>query len=70
MKKVLPVITGDGYSDLDIEDGGTASVEYLRMSLGEMAEHEAHKIRQSLKAYCARDTEGLAWIVNKLREMV
>jgi len=31
IKKVLPAITGKGYSDLDINDGQTASLEYLRL---------------------------------------
>ena len=69
LKKVLPAVTGIDYSDLDIGDGGTASVEYLRMSLGSILESEALKIHKSLEEYCGRDTEALAWIVNKLREL-
>ena len=59
LKKVLPSVTGTGYSDLDIEDGGTASIEYLRMSLGKVSESEASVVHKSLKEYCGRDTEVL-----------
>ncbi len=59
-------LTGQGYDDLGIQEGGTASNEFLRVTFGDVEEKEQRKVRQQLLEYCGRDTEGMIWIVEKL----
>ena len=70
LKAVLPAITGRGYEDLDISDGQLASITFLAATYGDMPEDERVKVMTNLEQYCGRDTEGMIWIVEKLREIV
>jgi len=65
----LPAITGRGYEDLDINDGQLASTTFLGATFGDMPEDEKVKVMTDLEQYCGRDTEGMIWIVNKLKEL-
>ena len=57
LKRVFSVLCpGEGYSDLDIQDGGMAAVLYQQFLDGETA------LRPALLAYCARDTWALAQV--------
>jgi hypothetical protein len=67
IKDVLPAITGKGYDDLEIQEGQAASIAYLVSAYGDIPPEEKAKIRQYLLTYCGRDTEGMMWIVEKLR---
>jgi hypothetical protein len=67
MKAVLPVVTGKSYQDLDIQEGGTASLEFQRITFGDVSKAERAKVRKQLEDYCCLDTKGMAWIVEKLR---
>ena len=58
IKAVLPTLTGKSYEGLEIAEGGTASLEYLRVTFGEADEKELQKVRRQLEKYCALDTEG------------
>jgi hypothetical protein len=70
IKAVLPALTGKGYDGMEISDGGTASSEYLRVTFGEeVSEEESRRVRKNLEEYCGLDTEGMVWIVDKLRKM-
>ncbi|MFC2041395.1 DUF2779 domain-containing protein [Chloroflexota bacterium] len=69
LKRVLPAITGRGYDDLGINDGQVASVTFLAANYGDMPEVERAKVISDLEQYCGRDTEGMIWIVEKLREL-
>jgi len=69
LKAVLPAITGRGYDDLDITDGQVASVTFLAATYGEMPEEDRTKVMGDLEQYCGRDTEGMIWIVERLREL-
>ena len=69
LKAVLPAITGRGYEGLDISDGQVASVTFLAATYGEMPEDERVKVMADLEKYCGRDTEGMIWIVERLREL-
>jgi len=66
MKAVLPALTGKGYDDLGIQEGGSASNEFLRVTFGDVTAKERQQVRQQLLEYCGRDTEGMIWIVEKL----
>ncbi|MBU6402578.1 MAG: DUF2779 domain-containing protein, partial [Verrucomicrobia bacterium] len=70
MKAVLPALTGRGYADLAIQEGGTASLEFLRVTFGEVPAREQQRVRQELERYCGLDTEGMIWIVDRLRQVV
>jgi hypothetical protein len=69
IKAVLPALTGKSYEGLEIAEGGTASLEYLRVTFGDVDEKERQKVRCQLETYCALDTEGMFLIVEKLTEL-
>jgi hypothetical protein len=64
----MPVLTGRSYADLEIQEGGQASLEYLRVHFGNVPQAEHRKVRQQLERYCGQDTEGMIWIVDALRK--
>jgi hypothetical protein len=66
IKAVLPALTGKSYEGLEIAEGGTASLEYLRVTYGDVDEKERQKVRRQLEKYCALDTEGMAMILESL----
>jgi len=70
IKKILPAITGKGYDDLAINNGGTASSEYFRVTFGEATDKDKAKVRKDLEEYCTLDTEGMVWIIDELRKLV
>jgi hypothetical protein len=69
LKKVLPAITGVGYDDLEISDGQIASLSYLAANYGNIPEEEKISVFKDLEEYCGRDTEGMIWIMEKLKEL-
>ena len=69
IKSVMPSLTGRGYDDLEISIGDQASLAYLDMTYGEMPADQKAKTRIALQEYCGRDTLGMIWIVEKLREL-
>jgi hypothetical protein len=66
LKSVLPAVTGKGYENLAIAEGGEASLRYLDITYGEVSEEERLRSRQDLLTYCGLDTEGMVWIVERL----
>jgi len=69
IKAVLPALTGKSYEGLEIAEGGTASLEYLRVTFADVDEKERQKVRHQLEKYCALDTEGMIMIVEELAKM-
>ena len=69
LKAVLPAITGRGYEGLGISDGQLASISFLAASYGDMPKEEREKVMRDLEEYCGRDTEGMIWIVDRLKEL-
>jgi len=69
IKKVLPALTGQGYDGMEISEGNEASIKYYTVTYGEATEEECNKVRADLEKYCGRDTEGMIWIVERLREL-
>ena len=67
MKAVLPALTGKGYEHLEIQEGGEASREFVRVTFGDVNESERKRVRQALEKYCGLDTEGMVWILDALR---
>lgn len=66
MKDVLPVLTGQSYSDLEIQEGTMASREFLRVTFGEVPKGEKARVRKQLEEYCGLDTLGMVKILKVL----
>ena len=62
MKLVLPALTGKDYKNLEIQEGGAASREFLRITFTDVSEAERKRVRRALEKYCGQDTEGMVWI--------
>lgn len=67
MKSVLPALTGKDYKNLEIQEGGAASREFLRVIFGDVSESERKRVRRTLEKYCGQDTEGMVWILDSLK---
>jgi hypothetical protein len=67
MKSVLPALTGKDYTNLEIQQGGQASREFVRVTFGDVNEAERKRVRQALDEYCGQDTEGMVWILDVLK---
>ncbi|MDP2913274.1 MAG: DUF2779 domain-containing protein, partial [Candidatus Omnitrophota bacterium] len=68
LKKVLPVMTNSNYDNMEIAEGGMASMEYSRVTFGEKVdEKERQRVYSALDKYCDLDTKGMIGIVDKLR---
>ena len=60
IKSVLPaVVPSLGYDDLEIQEGGMASLEYYRMVFEVTDEDEKARIKAALLRYCERDTQAM-----------
>lgn len=70
IKAVLPALTGQSYAQLDIQEGGTASREFLRVTFGEVSKAERAKVRKQLEDYCGLDTMGMVDIVSAFKGIV
>jgi len=72
LKSVLPALVPDlRYDNLEIADGGTASLELERLLLnGDGLEPEAKaRLRSDLLRYCYQDTWGLVKLLERLRQI-
>ena len=69
IKKVLPAITGKGYSKLEINNGGDASMLYFYSHIQTKLKNK-EEIRTNLKKYCKLDTKGMIWIINELKKLI
>ena len=67
MKLVLPALTGKDYKHLEIQEGGAASREFLRITFTDVSEAERKRVRRALEKYCGQDTEGMVWILDALK---
>jgi hypothetical protein len=74
LKNVLPALTGKDYEELEIGNGDDASLAYLFITHGNYEGEKAtpqdiKKVRADLEKYCGQDTEGMIWILEKLKEL-
>ena len=72
LKQVLPVLTGERvYDALEIADGSSASwlLQALLLEPSQFTSDERSQRRQELLAYCRADTEGLAKLYYRLKEL-
>jgi len=70
LKNVLPALTGKGYEGLEIPSGGDAGIAFLELTDNHTSGRPRKKLIENLEEYCGLDTEGMIWIVEKLRELV
>ena len=70
IKRVLPALTGSSYEGLNISDGQQASITYQSVTYGNATDEVRNGVRADLEKYCALDTEGMIWIVDRLRQCV
>jgi len=67
VKAVLPAVVPElGYDDLEIQEGGHASVAFARMISPETEESERARLGQALLDYCRRDTEAMVRVFDAL----
>ena len=60
LKSVLPALVPDfGYDDLDIYEGGLASAAYAEIVSPHTTPDRRDFLKESLLAYCERDTEAM-----------
>lgn len=69
LKAVLPAITREDYSDLEISDGADASMKYFYSHIKTDLKN-IDEIRNNLLKYCSLDTEGMIWIIEELNKRV
>jgi len=68
LKAVLPALVPDcGYGDLEISDGGSASIAYVEIIDSETSADRRNKLRTDLLSYCKRDTEAMVRLIERLR---
>ena len=65
LKAVLPAVTGKSYSDLEINNGTDASMQYFYSHI-KVDLKNIDEIRNNLLKYCGLDTEGMIWIIGCL----
>ena len=70
IKAVLPAFTDLSYEDLAIQEGGTASNQFLALLKSLIPKEEIPKLRENLSKYCERDTLAMVKLVEKLQLMI
>ena len=70
IKKGLPVMSDLSYTELMIKNGADASLEYERVTFGDVTKQEKLKVRKALEKYCEMDTMAEIKIVERMEEIV
>lgn len=71
LKSVAPALIGErmSYKDLDIAEGGAASLAYLNLIKGQLGEEERTQTINAMLRYCRQDTlatvELVKWLYNQ-----
>jgi len=67
IKAVLPALVPElGYKDLEISDGGLASLAYFEILNPQTTDEKRAALRTNLLQYCSRDTEAMVRLVQRL----
>jgi len=70
IKNVLPAMTTTSYEGMAIADGGTASLEYERVTFDkDIDEKERQRVRNALEEYCKLDTQAMVDVFKALVEL-
>jgi len=71
IKKVLPVLVPSlSHKDLEIQDGGTASLTWYRMLTDGRSESEKQKSSEDMLAYCKLDTLAMVEVFRFLQTII
>ena len=71
IKKVLPALTNKSYDNLEINNGGSASLAFLNANFeNKLTDEQKAQVHKNLEKYCHLDTEAMILIIQKLKEMV
>ena len=62
----MPALTGKGYEEIAVSDGGFATQEFPRVTFGDAIPGGGKKVRRLLEVYCGLDSSGMPDIVQKL----
>lgn len=68
IKRVLPAITNKSYDNLEINNGGDASILYFNNHIKDKLEVN-NELRQNLLNYCCLDTEAMVMIIDELENL-
>ena len=68
IKAVLPVLTDESYSSLEIRDGDTASLSFLESCSDEISRNARSRTRKNLEEYCEMDTLAMIKLILALEE--
>lgn len=70
IKYVLPVLVPElNYQALDIQEGGSASIAWMKVASGRLGEAESDRLQRALREYCRMDSYAMYAIWRSLREM-
>jgi len=69
LKSILPALTGKGYEDMAISNGGDASLKFLDITFAQTTPETRQQVRRDLLEYCGLDTLGMVRIVEKLQQL-
>ena len=70
LKAVLPVLCPAlSYADLKIKDGQEAMLSWYGQQQGDLSPQDLAELRESLLAYCQRDTYGMVALWNHLQNL-
>ena len=68
IKSVLPALVPNlGYKDLEINEGGLASLAYFEIIDSKTSAEKRKELRTNLLKYCERDTEAMVRLVERLK---
>jgi hypothetical protein len=71
IKNVLPVLAPHlNYSQLSIQEGGTASALYSKIVFDAVGEEERDQLRDALRSYCAMDSYAMYVIWRALHDII
>jgi len=70
LKSVLPVLTGQTYKGMNIEEGNEASRMFVITFIKGQTTNNKDVVRKDLEDYCRLDTQAMVDVVGKLREIV
>lgn len=70
IKVVFSAMTEMCYDEMEIRDGRTAHVEFLRIAYEDCCEEEITSVRDNLLRYCKLDTLAQVKVLEKLKDLV
>ena len=74
IQDIFPVLCGEGYSELSIQGGSQANVEWYRITLDKDREkvplEEQNQVMEDLLQYCKLDTKAMFQIYTVIRDRV